>query len=153
MNGVLNKQSASCNAVLSLVKEYWAHALKCNQNTQWFSLQLSQCVQKKQRLCSHEWTDHAHSFVHVTVTKDDKGRLSSQFQRNLLYVTDCTALDKENTGRQGWEVMLHFVLTEFLKNVHKPSPLHDVFANLSGTSKAQFTDIRMVRQALSHQST
>lgn len=32
MNGVFHKQSASSDAVLSLVKEHWAHALKHTDN-------------------------------------------------------------------------------------------------------------------------
>lgn len=46
MNGVFHKQSASSDAVLSLVKEHWAHALK-HTDSNIVDAQLLLCFVKK----------------------------------------------------------------------------------------------------------
>lgn len=97
------------------------------------------------------WTHHAHSLVHVTVAEDDERRLSPKLQRDLLHVADSTASGGGNTHIQRlWTAMLRFVSTELGSG--RVSPLHDVLSDLSGAREAQFTDVRVVGQPLTHQS-
>lgn len=98
-----------------------------------------------------ERTYHAHSLVHVTVTEDDERGFSSELQRNFLHVADRTASEGEQTRCTKMSCSVQFCWVTFVLVV-SVSPLHDVFTDFSGASEAQFTDIRMVRQTLTHQS-
>lgn len=97
-------------------------------------------------------THHTHGLVHVTVTKDDEGRLSTKLQRHLLHIAHSTASGgSEMLNEKGQTGTCCFVSTEFLSC--GASPFHDVFSNFSGASETQFTHVWVVGQALSHQST
>lgn len=90
VDAFFHKQPAGCDAVLSFVKEHWAHSLKqTHTHTVWIDSPLSLINQQ-----NHEpkWFYHAHSLVHVAVTEDEERGLSSKFQGDFLHVANRTAL-------------------------------------------------------------
>lgn len=90
VDAFFHKQPAGCDAVLSFVKEHWAHSLKqTHTHTVWIDFPLSLINQQ-----NHEpkWFYHAHSLVHVAVTEDEERGLSSKFQGDFLHVANRTAL-------------------------------------------------------------
>lgn len=97
-------------------------------------------------------THHADGLVHVTVVEDDERRLPSQLQRNLLQVTERTAVFGKSVNKQTNKK--HVTVIRMYKQ-QKLSlclllPLHDLFADRSGAGEAQLTDVWVVGQTLSH---
>lgn len=103
---------------------------------------------------SRNFSHHANSLVHVTVTEDDKRRLPAQLQRNLLQVTDSTAVTGNFSGKMGMKLFHLAYMSPWATGLSGQTvPLHDLFANRCGASEAQLADVWVVRQTLSHHAT
>lgn len=88
---------------------------------------------------------HAHGLVHVTVGEDDERGLPSELQGDLLHVAHRAALadrDTADDARFGPRAAAFSAL----------SPFHDVLSDLRGAREAQLPYVRVVGQALTHQS-
>lgn len=91
---------------------------------------------------------HAHGLVHVTVGEDDERGLPSELQGDLLHVAHRAALadtDTADDARFGSRAAAAAAFSAL-------SPFHDVLSDLRGAREAQLPYVRVVGQALTHQS-